>query len=61
MTNPALALPDAPASVGDSFKSLNQQALSDELPQLAALRAGQNDGSGNCEKPAGTSWSRRGP
>ncbi|MFG2234514.1 carboxymuconolactone decarboxylase family protein [Streptomyces sp. NPDC048723] len=48
MKNPALILPDALTSIGNFFKSVNQGALSDELPEIVALRASQINGCGDC-------------
>ncbi|MCX4981858.1 carboxymuconolactone decarboxylase family protein [Streptomyces sp. NBC_00572] len=44
MKDPALVPPDALTSSGSFFKSVNQGALSDQLPEIVALRAGQVNG-----------------
>ncbi|MBT2447766.1 carboxymuconolactone decarboxylase family protein [Streptomyces sp. ISL-43] len=48
MKNSALVLPDALTSIGNFFKSVNSGAISDELPEILALRAGQINGCGDC-------------
>ncbi|MFF3315857.1 carboxymuconolactone decarboxylase family protein [Streptomyces sp. NPDC003035] len=48
MKNPALVLPDALTSIGSFFKSVNQGALSNHLPEIVALRASQVVGCGDC-------------
>ncbi|MEU9035349.1 carboxymuconolactone decarboxylase family protein [Streptomyces sp. NPDC048352] len=46
--DPALVLPDALTSIGSYFKSVNQGALSEQLPEIVALRASQVNGCGDC-------------
>ncbi|MER7821954.1 carboxymuconolactone decarboxylase family protein [Streptomyces sp. NPDC096097] len=48
MNNPAFVLPDALTSIGNFFTSVNQGTLSDELPEIVALRASQINGCGDC-------------
>ncbi|MEU1039752.1 carboxymuconolactone decarboxylase family protein [Streptomyces sp. NPDC005551] len=44
MKDPALFLPEALISIGSFFESVNQGALSDQLPEIVALRAGRING-----------------
>ncbi|MFE6364350.1 carboxymuconolactone decarboxylase family protein [Streptomyces sp. NPDC057806] len=48
MKDPALVLPDALTSIGTFFRSVNHGALSDQLPEIVALRASQMNGCGDC-------------
>ncbi|MEV0173390.1 carboxymuconolactone decarboxylase family protein [Streptomyces sp. NPDC050803] len=48
LKDPVLVLADALTSIGSFFKSVNQGALSDQLPEIVALRASQVNGCGDC-------------